>query len=294
MSKNICRPFILYHDVAPIDSTSDEYDFISFGSFDGIKVCDNLFDNETKLRFLWEFSDSKKRIEETKAYSQILYGFKTVKDETECERESLFWQEAKEKRSFLFVMLLQCKETSLEITKKIYENLENDITKKDFTLFTYLTLDISDIILVISCDSYNEGRRYVEKVARENRKTFDLKYSFTILSINRKLLNEGKFNNKERMTAFISVIQSDLESVDINGIRKETLSLYNKNHFSVLGCEDDLFVFDKTTWEEFIKIYFSLGDLSLSSTVGISNIYTIIGEELSENKSEENDDRNTV
>ena len=206
---NICRGLTLYKKFWPmIEERENLAEYIPFGYYDGISVSNNLFENSDEkyvFSHLWEESINKaEKVDETYLHRTI-YVFRSENDIVE---DAFFWLDDKDELEypFLFLLFIQLDvNTALKKSdslKKIFD-LENGI-KQNYTkelnskckIITYLTLDSSDLILVIRCKEYKIGEKLVKDLhSSENLNMFNkymgcnISYCNTIISIKEKFWN---------------------------------------------------------------------------------------------------------
>ena len=162
---NICRAFTLYNDSALSGNTeANQGEYVSFGYYDGISVSRNLFEDvngKYTFNFLWTYCDNMSDKADGTYLSQIVYAFRT--DENE-EYESDFWKNDDDSEYpfmfFSFVQLKNKKPDSLEKLPQFERELNKIYGSRRCKIITYLTLDSSDLILVIRCKEYETGADY--------------------------------------------------------------------------------------------------------------------------------------
>ena len=298
--RNVCRPFTLYSDFLPPAKVSREWQYLAFGYFDGVNVGNNLFKDERwDFERMWEHSESEKTHLDGSYTEQTIFGFRT--EEEGCEKDKQFWEDAEgEKYPFLFLILIQDKASSknpagfCQNRKQLEESLS---VNKGVSAISYLTLDSSDLLLVLACEEYSLGAKLIDSfhtgdessVLSENG--WNLYYSYTISAVRKSFLN-----NEDK----IARLKGILDSVYIHVIEKQPGSIKEVYDFirdkwpgeaekketekkAVLGCNDDLIIMKGVPWSVFLTFYQDrTGILNHSNTVyhkSIIGVTTILGEE---------------
>lgn len=277
---NICRPFILHNDfLPPAEGAHDDWAYISYGYYDGVSVGENLFDQgRVDLRSLWEYSVERSSAMSGQFLEQTIFGFRSDEDE---QQEADFWADkSREQYPFLFLSLLQFKnrkeamgvygeKKELEkASKKMHDEcraLEEAMTdeRSGYRARTYLTLDNSDLILVLLSKRYLPGVGVIDGLHRKRGEESCLKwplgYSFTVASLYRKVLNGEKELEEEILPViYIHAIEKEPGSVDyIYNKLKEALggSYLSRGMQSTLGCNDELIVLKDIPWSKLRPLY---------------------------------------
>ena len=198
---NVCRAFTLYNDSAlPGNTEANQGEYVSFGYYDGISVSRNLFEDvngKYTFNFLWTYCDNMSDKADGTYLSQIVYAFRT--DENE-EYESDFWKNDDDSEYpfmfFSFVQLKNKKPDSLEKLPQFERELNKIYGSRRCKIITYLTLDSSDLILVIRCKKYETGAGIIDDFhSGQERNLFkknmdcNIGYCYTVASIDRAFLN---------------------------------------------------------------------------------------------------------
>lgn len=292
--KNICRPFTVYSDFLPPAKESRDWQYLSFGYFDGVNVGHNLFESgDWDLEKMWHYTETQKAHLNGSFTEQTIFGFRAEEDED--GKDEKFWEAAKgEEYPFLFLVLLQDEHRGEELTAlwRSRTRLETTLSLQEgVNAISYLTLDSSDLLLVLACREYSIGAELIDSFHTGNKNTalcengWNLCYSYTIPSVRKDFLNSSKK---------IAGVKGILDSVYIHVIEKWTGSienvyreLYNRwpegtEKKAVLGCNDDLIVMKKVPWSLFLTFYQdNTGLLNHSCCVYQDNIVgvtTILGE----------------
>lgn len=291
--KNICRPFTLYSDFLPPAKESRAWKYLAFGYFDGVNVGNNLFDKGWNLEKLWQHSEKEKISLDGSYTEQTIFGFRTEQDNEEVDKE--FWDRVEDGRyPFLFLILLQDKLQGENYAKlcrsrrKLEKTLE---AEEGLTAISYLTLDSSDLLLVLACKEYSIGSKLIDSFHTGDGNSalcdngWNLYYSYTISAVQKAFLNdENKIARLEGIldSAYIHVIERRPGSMEC--VYHEIVSKCSKEieRKAALGCNDDLIVMKDIPWSYFLKFYQDdIGVLNHSSSVYQNNLIgvtTIIGE----------------
>lgn len=280
---NICRPFILYNDfLPPVSKPHDDWQYMSFGYYDGVSVGENLFkDKEWCLKKLWDY-DLCQGNDMNGGYSyRILWGIRSESSDLpeselgNCKDEE-FWDESERKKyPFLFISLLQMEkpfQSNIGERKKLEEQLAD---VPNIKAITYLTLDNSDMILVLRCKSYSAGAKIINDFhyginGNGEYAVFDqswkLSYSFTVASIDKKVLSDNDAIEKlkenisyayiyaiQKQPGGISCIREELEKIE--KLEENQQENYVDHSSAVLGCNDEVIVLKDIPWCEFLKLF---------------------------------------
>lgn len=275
---NVCRPFVLYNDFLPPGrEIHSEWDYFAFGYYDGISVGDNLFtEGDCSLELLWQYEKEKLKRLEGKYSERIVFGFRSEEKESEdvSVKDEEFWRLAKEKGTeypFIFVTLLQMKTDIEKLNLKNRQKLEKMLTNPSRIAISYLTLDNSDIILVLLCKCYEDGTHLLDCFHRQEAQSpltecgLALTYSFTIAGIHRESLNTnldaiGEAQKSPVRQAYVYVIEKRPgcidyirdRIIDMIGVKKEENRVSKE---SILGCNDEVIVIKDVPWKSFLKLF---------------------------------------
>lgn len=270
--KSIGRPFILYNDfLPPTREIHTTWECLSFGYYDGVTVGNNLFDeNGCNLRKVWEHYIRHGQEMDGSFSSQVIIGMRNEEDEEAISDES-FWKMMKESSEypFLFISLIQIKREKgiLEKGWKHRKEFEKALNKHDYMKgITYVALDNSDMVLALLCKTYSDGTRFIDSLhcgAQDSLLSimkWTLSYSFTIATVNKKILNEDKAVAEvkgEISKVYIHVIEKHPGSIDLlqDELKKQLGISYVKEKTSILGCNDELIVLEKVPWNQFLLLY---------------------------------------
>lgn len=294
--KNVCRCFVFHNDyIPPVNQAHDEWDYMAFGYYDGISVFENVAGlTENTLGSIWENSIQQKAKELGTGIKQVIYGFRTEIDQMICKDEE-FWADKDNctQYPFLFFVMLQLHEENKDSLKLLFaqkDALEQKYTKDgQYKAIAYLTLDNSDIFLILRCQEYKWGANLVEEMHSPNPffDKWSVKYSFTIPAVNRKFLNDSAavaackgavehayIYATEIMAGSVDRLQSNIED-EIND--------YFGGKLSVLGYNDELIHLQNMPWEKFLNLYRDYqGAFNYSSETfqkSVASITTIIATE---------------
>lgn len=203
MSIDICRQFILHNDFVPPTKEVHDWNYLAFGYVDGISVSkENLFDRKWDLDCLWTDSVKTKSKLMKQESRQVIYGFRN--DEDHMNEEKLFWENKDENIDypFLFFVMIQFEDVGRKDLQRLMLH-KQDVEKKysqseKIKAITYLTLDNSDLLLVLKSCNYEDGAGIVDRIHRSEPfytvedQAWKVKYSFTIPAISKCFLNSGK------------------------------------------------------------------------------------------------------
>ena len=293
--KNICRAFILYNDfLPPVAEAHQDWQYLSFGNYDGLSVGDNLFEeNPCDFSALWEYHIDQGKNMNGSFSSQILWG---VRYEASDDGDGDFWDETQnEQYPFLFISLLQIKQLVGEkaFDKEERVKLEKTLTEHSVRkAITYLTLDNSDLILAIRCKNYQDGADAINAFHYEE--DLGLNYSFTVASIRKTFLaDDEKIKNVKGNVshAYVQIIEKYPGSISyIHDKIKESIGeSHIKIKEAILGCNDEVIVVEDVPWNQFLKLFQdNRGILNHSNELygdRLTGVTTLIGEKQKVTKS---------
>lgn len=310
--RNICRPFTLYSDFLPPAKTSREWQYLAYGYFDGVNIGDNLFeDGKWNFEKMWRYSEAEKPHLDGSYTERTIFGFRT--EEEGCREDMQFWKGVEsEKYPFLFLILIQNEISGENLTELCNSRryLEESLSaNKGVSAISYLTLDSSDLLLVLACEEYCAGTKLIDSFHTGDGSSllcqsgWNLYYSYTIPAVRKSFLN---------YTDKIAGLKGCLDSVYIHiiekrpgGIKDVYDVLRNKwpgkagketEKKAVLGCNDELIIMKEVPWSIFLTFYQdNTGVLNHSSSAYQENIIgvtTILGEEGKERGDTEKNRRN--
>ena len=128
---------------------------------------------------------------------------------------------------------------------------------------TYLTLDNSDLILVLMSKSYTEGAELIDFLHRGKgfleKTDWMLSYSYTTASLYKEVLNSDTPMGEETVSfVYIYAIEKFPGSIDY--VYNELLervgeTFLKKEKQSTLGCNDELIVLENIPWKMFRELY---------------------------------------
>ncbi len=261
---NTCRPFILYNDfLPPVNGETTEWQYLSFGSYDGISVGANVLeDGRFDMAALWDYYVQQGKQMKGNFTFQILWG---IRHESEERWDAEFWQEdTVGEYPFLFISLIQFQEEKDRegLQKKDRIALEKSLTiESKRKAITYLTIDSSDLILVLRCNSYQDGAEVISSLdfKKNNREKIadigKVSYSFTVASVSEGYLSDDRKIEQAggRIShAYIYVIGKDS---DIYQQVQEVLGKESVYKEAVLGCDDEVIVVHDVSWNKFLKLF---------------------------------------
>ena len=314
---NVCKAFTLYNDSAlPGNTETNPGEYVSFGYYDGLSVSENLFkDADHKYMFscLWTHCLDMSRNANGTYLSQTVYAFRT--DES-SEEDDNFWEKDSEndlEYPFLFFSLVQLSRKSdskisdsLQKVKVLEQKLRQKYSEMQCNIITYLTLDSSDLILVVKCRRYKIGAEIIDDFHLSKEKNVfeqcmgrNIGYCYTVASIKRDFLNDenkimtltDNISNVyiymiERMPGSIQAIYKELyDTINTYGVKKSKEAIQ-----PILGCNDEMLTLRNIPWNKFLMHYRDrIGCLNHSSKVYADNLVevtTIIGTNRVNKKSE--------
>lgn len=301
MSVNICRKFVLHNDFIPPTKKVHRWDYLAYGYIDGISVEENVFKNRTwDLDLLWKDSVSAKEELVKLETRQVVYGFRNEGEE-ESVREEEFWNGRGEQTEypFVFFVMLQFEDEGRKNMDRLLA--DKSLVEKQYNKegrvkgITYLTLESSDLLLVLRSSTYDEGAEIVDNIHRTHAFysagdiTWDVKYSFTIPGVDKGFLNGSglkRLENEIVHQAYIYATESYAGSIDalyskLKSLFGDNFQNWVKGKQSILGYNDEVISFAGISWAAFLELYKNkTGILNHSSPEYqdyVSSITTIIG-----------------
>ncbi len=232
--RNICRPFIFYNNywLSEKREGDNACDYLAFGYYDEVSVGSNLF-QETKcsIESLWEYEKERLQMLEGQYSEKIIFGFRSETDDSDCTyiRDDKLWEKAegeKTKYPFIFVSVLHMKTEKPDMSLSNRVKIEKALTVEGRRLaITYLTLGDGDMILVLLCKCYKDGREILDSFHRKEEASFlgscewNFAYSFTVAGIQKESLNKNlqdvAADQIENISqAYIYMMEKKLGSVD--------------------------------------------------------------------------------
>lgn len=283
MITNICRPFTLYNDfIPPVSGDHSDWRYFSFGYYDGLKRGENLFkDGKYSLLPMWEYYLEQSAGLDGSYLSQILYGLRE-EQEKEVITDAEFWDEENMEKEypFVFLSLIQINE---ENGKKRFRSgwekrrqFEEAVNiGNEYKAIAYMSFDSSDIIMVVRSRNYLAGARLIDKMHCKNgenilKTTFgwELKYSFTVASFNKKSVEEHLLANKNELIPKVVVylierypggVDDYIEYIQEwgmeKGIPEEKIKAFIDSRHVVLGCNDEVFEISDISWRDLLELY---------------------------------------
>lgn len=298
MCVDICRRFVLHNDFIPPTDKAHSWDYLSFGYYDGISVGENIFHgNGCNLVDLWEDNiNTVERLDELESM-QLIYGFRT-ENEGDSNTDRHFWKDMGEDTAypFVFFSMLQFEEDGRNHLKELFQRKQQVETRfaseSECKAILYLTLENSDLILVLRCRDYNKGAKIIDDIHRSEvfyqleDKVWKIRYSFTVPAVDKRFLNrkeEYPSWGSRVNCAYIYVTERYSGSIDLFCQALE--SRLGKGHIdkkqSVLGYNDELIALRDLHWDVFLALYRDVSGLLNHSSheyqTYVTSITTIIG-----------------
>ena len=264
---NICRPIFLFNNFLPTSKEKNYWQYIAFGSFDGISV-GGAFSSDNSgeiLKQLWKHQGKYYRGLRGQAAVQIIYAL--CYEEIGIEEE--FWKE--NEKPFTFFCRLQFDKNINELRRnkgKIEEIIKSGCNA---LVKIYTTYDNSDLLIVIKAGRYDEGIEIINSFhqginfALNRKNVCKLKNSFTIFALKQEFVNRTLDEafvaelNKERIKkAYVNIVKrrctkkADWKKI-ISSSNRELRGKV-KGEF-VLGADDEVVFFRNIGWGDFLKLY---------------------------------------
>ncbi len=307
MEVDICRQFVLHNDFIPPTSDIHSWDYLAFGYIDGISIAErNLLSASKKpLKYLWENNAATKGELLKRESRQVVYGFRTENEA--ANEDTLFWENIQHSFDypFLFFIMIQFEDQGRKNLSKLLESrelVERKFNQENVKGITYLTLDNSNLLLILKSRFYEDGAEIIDQIHRkepffsDSENIWKVKYSFTIPAVSKEYLNDSNFetlNNKKMYQAYIYAMELSLGSIQAFYKKlffeiKKDLKLNDENELanhickqSILGYNDELIILKDIPWKTFLTFFKdSTGLLNHSNNTYqkyISCLTTIIG-----------------
>lgn len=302
MARNICRRFLLHNDFVPPAKNIHEWDYLAFGYIDGITVKQNIFKSDGRdLHLIWKESVSAQEELLKPESRQVIYGFRS-EEEQEENAEEAFWEDKGERTEypFVFFVMIQFEDAGRKKLPALMCNRKEVEAKyrREGRVkgITYLTLEDSDLLLVLRSKNYDEGAEIINQIHcgtpffTVQNSEWNVKYSFTIPGIDKGFMNRGGgigLKNQKVHHAYIYATEAYSGSIDgLYAQLEDKLQSGVCGRQAVLGYNDELILLSDVPWDEFLDLYKgNTGILNHSSAEFqkyVSSLTTIIGFEQKE------------
>ncbi len=234
-------------------------EYLSFGSYDGLAVSDNVFvDEKNDLLKIW-LQSVKDTFEMKGGYSsQAMYLFS---DDPE-DFDNNFWMNNEYSILFLIAIQLNKKDNNLEdVSKEIKNQIISFCNNKGISAIvtSYLMLDENDILLAIKCNNYRLGKIITSSLHAKNNgivistNTYYVSYSFTITGIKEK--ENG--SNIEGLPDYchIQLVErypGAIKDISDSPILKDAM---DKENYPIFGRDDEILRFKPKSWPTILSLY---------------------------------------
>lgn len=283
MTKNICRPFMLYNDfIPPVSENHDDWRYLSFGYHDGFEREENLFVEGTyNPQHMWEYYLKQSEKLNGSYLSQIFCGLREEDPEGESITDQEFWnRETMElEYPFVFLSLIQIDKDNPRNFRDGWEKrraFEREINTKEtcYRVIVYMSFDSSDLILVVRSKSYKQGAKFIDQFhgkkgqnILESAFGWQLKYGFTVASFNKSAIDSESFMADEEISkVVVYLIERYPGGIDeyIDRIHKwgnekqvdqERINAFIETRHTILGCNDEVFEIKDISWRKFLELY---------------------------------------
>lgn len=246
----ICRPILLHNEFMPACHGERDWHYQVLGYHDGMTV-ENRFEildvNSFKEMFnkCIEYEDKEMH----PYFTQFFFCF-----HPDGNKDNDFWDS---EYNFTFFSLLQLNNEKIEEKRRYLDDLNFD----DAKVISYYSLDNSDLIFAIKCNSCKMGFNIISKLHINNENTLELRNSYTVLALKKEDINTSdkfkEFNEK------IDILELRIVEKDSNS----TLKLYDKLYYDLhhndtcvdmtiaLGTEDNVIIIKNLNWIDLIPFY---------------------------------------
>ena len=280
---NIGRELVLYNDYIPPVSNDTPIQALwkAFGYYDDIRIGENVFAQETKIRNMWRKTEEHYGELEAKNTSQSIWIFRTEESQY---KDEWFWEKAKEGTEFpfLFISLIQVDRGEKGLAgwnerDRFEEKIESRHPGQIHAI-TYMTMDHSDMVLVVIANRYEYGAQIAEDIRKKNDSPLEIMqwksgYNYTVAAVNRVFLNDKFLTDTLDgivPDTGIYLIEKEPGSLDqmssyIDEIKKTGAKVYRS---TLLGCNDELLLLQNWEWADFLELYRDgVGSLNHTSQV---------------------------
>jgi len=257
------RILYLKNNHIPPMKTDLKSEYLSFGSYDGISVSDNVFEtNKSDLLKIW-LQSVKETFEMKGGYSsQAMYLFSDANQET----DKAFWSNSIYSILFLITIQLNKRDDNLEkVSKKIEDQIKRFCENMDIPAITasYLMLDENDVLLAVKCNNYKLGKIITSSFHNKDngivisKNIYYVSYSFTITGIKEtengsKLDGLPDYCHIQLVERYPGAIKEILESSNL----KDAM---DKENYTIFGRDDEILRFKPKSWSSILSLYQSGG-----------------------------------
>lgn len=270
-TKNICRPITLFNKQVPATSDHLSCDYLAFGDYEGVSIGENLLKTEERKDFshLWTTLINESQELKGEYISRTLFAFRSEEETGPEVRDQTFYQY--QELPFLFVTLLQYSEYKIDrnfLKRRIERKINRSWEENQARAITYVTLDKSDIILILKTKSYDFGWKIINdlhssnntrKETRGRNYSLRLNYSFTIPAFSLEVLNnpETDFSKYDSFIEKVTFSSIEKEPGSIIGLL-EKLKAVGGNDIkdtSHLGNDDVIISWERLSWKQLLPLY---------------------------------------
>lgn len=267
--RNICRPISLYNKQVPATAGGLECDYVVFGEYDGLTIHDNIFTCDQKESYLfraWLSLINESESLKGKYVIRTLFALRNESEDEAFTEEKFFSLEG---LPFMFLVMLQYKEYYVDLGRYV-RHMEMCINSQfdigDIRVIGYLTLDNSDIVLLIKARTYDLGRKVINDLHNPNNvikdrsgNTLTLNNSFTTVGFSKTVLNdeEEDFSAYDGPIDQVMICAMERSPGSVQGLRKAIEKQADKPipMYENLGNDDEIFLWEKTSWSALLPLY---------------------------------------
>lgn len=278
--ESVCRAITFYNNYIPSVQHDVEWDYLAFGTVDGIDVGKNFIEGKSEplMELIWE---------EQKRFTKTV-GIEFIAQQTyivysgDVDKEKDFWEGAD--YPFFFFCRIQCCGNTLQaLTDKsvIEDRLAIDGKTK---ACIYLTYDNTDLFLILRAKRYDVGASVINylhspvNLVKDRGNSCCLKSSFTVFAVSQSWLKSAdltELNNQKIDKLYLKVIEKT------DGKFQQIASDLKKNGEkveagAVLGVDDGMIFMEDVEIGDFLSMYISdKGALCYKNTSEVvSNVTT--------------------
>lgn len=256
----VCRPLLMYNEYVPAIAGKRTWKYQVLGHHDGMDVLEAIYMDIAEL-YQKLYNEYMQRDQDLDYADQAYYGL-----HDDDGREEAFWDR---KSIFTFVSFIQFRGKKISEYNKYLESeahLEpkNDQKNDQVSIRAYYSLDYNDSILVVKCDRYETGMRFINNLHQgmSSQQPFEISNSYSVLAFEKglildtncsqlssEIINKVELRIVERYQGSVSLLYSKLQDKlkNVGGI---ILSRY-----ALLGTDDEAIVIKKIPCDTFLKLY---------------------------------------
>lgn len=254
----VCRPIQMYNEYVPAIVGNRNWKYQVLGHHDGMDISKPIYlDTPESFQQIYD-----KYIHEDRPMDYALQSYFGLHDDDGCEEK--FWNY---KTIFTFVSFIQFKEKEISkyhryLESQIFLQDKNGINENRMSIRAYYTMDHNDSIIVIKCERYDTGMRFINRLHQEKGHPFEIRNSYSVLAFEREGLGQENFG--EELQEIIRRIELRIVEYSQGSIAL----LYNRlaeelatersvrvSRYAMLGTDDEAIVIENIPRDRFLGLY---------------------------------------